>query len=108
MALSPNRKNGRAWQATKDAKVNQRNIAYYETLQAINGAKSISRDKLSLRITFVQNDNRHRDLDNLLSASKSMIDGMAKALGVDDKIFEPITLCRGKGEKCTMIVVDYK
>ena len=35
-------------------------------------------------------DRRHRDLDNLLAASKPIIDGMAQALGVDDSRFKPI------------------
>lgn len=103
MALSPNRKNGRAWQATKDAKVNQRDVAYYETLNTLKGVKLAKSDKLELKLTFVQDDNRHRDLDNLLSASKALIDGMARAMGIDDKIFEPVTLCRAKGDKCLIV-----
>lgn len=36
-------------------------------------------------ITFYPPDRRHRDDDNLIAAFKSGRDGMAKALGIDDK-----------------------
>lgn len=109
MALSPNRKNGRAWQATKGAKVNQRDIAFIETKKIIAGAKFTHNGDIHLTVHFYQDDNRHRDADNLLSASKSMIDGMALALGIDDKIFNPITVLKAKGsEKCTIIMLPSK
>lgn len=37
-----------------------------------------------LRLTFCPPDRRRRDLDNLLAACKSALDGMALASGVDD------------------------
>ena len=38
-------------------------------------------------IDFFQPDRRERDQDNMLSACKSTLDGMAEALGVNDKRF---------------------
>lgn len=40
-----------------------------------------------LAITFVEPDRRKRDLDNMLAAIKSGIDGIADALGVNDRRF---------------------
>lgn len=40
-----------------------------------------------LWITFLAPDRRHRDDDNLIAAFKSGRDGMADALGIDDKRF---------------------
>ena len=59
----------------------------------VAGAKKME-GKVEIRLTFVQDDKRHRDLDNLLAASKSLLDGVAHALGIDDKNFEPITIMR--------------
>jgi len=57
-----------------------------------------------LKITFVQPDKRKRDLDNLLAASKSALDSVAQAIGIDDKQFDPITISRGYGEVGKMIL----
>lgn len=47
------------------------------------GAKG---NKISL--TFNPRSNRRRDLDNLIAASKSSLDGISDAIGVDDSTFE--------------------
>jgi crossover junction endodeoxyribonuclease RusA len=49
-------------------------------------------DKIPTRIIFHQPDRRSRDLDNLLSSLKSSLDGVALALGINDKRFRPITI----------------
>jgi crossover junction endodeoxyribonuclease RusA len=53
-------------------------------------------------------DKRHRDYDNLLAASKSMLDGIAHALGVDDSRFGPFFLDveQGTGETVVAIGVE--
>lgn len=93
MKLSPNRKHGQHWTVTQSAKKEAFEAGFY-------GAKLIYTEKFEskptpLRIIFVQSDKRKRDLDGLLSASKNMIDGIAKGIGIDDSFFEPITLERG-------------
>ena len=40
-------------------------------------------------ITFHPPDRRRRDWDNLLASIKHGLDGLAQALGVDDRIFRP-------------------
>ena len=90
--LMPNRKNGKHWGATVGAKNDAFAEAFYLTKE-VAGAKKME-GKVEIRLTFVQDDKRHRDLDNLLAASKSLLDGVAHALGIDDKNFEPITIMR--------------
>lgn len=52
----------------------------------------LSGDRVHMTITFFQPDRRRRDLDNMLSACKHGLDGVADALGVNDSIFRPVTL----------------
>lgn len=61
---------------------------------------------LSARCGFAL-DQPMRGLDNLLAASKSIIDGMAHALGVDDSRFKPILVdsVYAGGEGCLMAAV---
>jgi Holliday junction resolvase RusA-like endonuclease len=47
-----------------------------------------------VKITFAAPDRIRRDLDNLHGAMKASLDGIAKALGVDDSRFVPVTLDR--------------
>jgi crossover junction endodeoxyribonuclease RusA len=101
-ALSPNRANGKHWGSTKKIKDIARQEAY--TLTKALCKKNIPNDKTPIEITYVQQDKRKRDLDNLLAASKASLDGVAMALGIDDKNFEPITLKRGFGDEPLMIV----
>ncbi|MFW1893787.1 hypothetical protein, partial [Acinetobacter geminorum] len=51
--------------------------------------------KINLSIVFVPPDRRRRDIDGMLSAIKSGLDGLADALGVDDHRF---TLAMGVAE----------
>ena len=93
--LMPNRKNGKHWGATKNVKDRAIEDAYYITLEALKTRKLDTSDSYPLTMTFVQADKRKRDLDNLLAASKASLDGVARALKIDDKLFEPITIKRG-------------
>lgn len=105
MSLMPNRKNGSHWGKTKTAKDAEFNEAFYATKMALNGFK-IKSDTVALKITFVQSDKRHRDLDNLLAAIKAKIDGISKAIGIDDKYFEPITINRGYNKSQSSTIVE--
>lgn len=91
MSLMPNRKNGRHWGGTQAAKAQARQDGYYAAKIAHNG-QIVLGDTVPLRITFAAPDKRHRDLDNLLACAKPHIDGIAQALGVDDRQFRPITV----------------
>ena len=94
--LFPNRKNGKHWSATKTVKDMQHNQAYIITKQAANGL--VLRDgDIPLSLLFLTPDNRKRDADNMLAASKALLDGMAQALGIDDSRFRPVLVdwCKG-------------
>ena len=95
--LFPNRRNGSHWTTTKIAKEVARIRAVEATKQAtqreFDGVGTIP-----LSIVFVAPDGRHRDLDNCLAAAKAQLDGMADALGVNDKRFRPILLDYIRGD----------
>ena len=50
-------------------------------------AKPETAGRLHLWLTFFPPDRRHRDDDNMIAAFKSGRDGIADALGIDDKRF---------------------
>ena len=52
-------------------------------------------ERLDVTITFFPPDNRRRDIDGMLSASKALIDGIAESLEVDDSRWS-IALRRGE------------
>jgi crossover junction endodeoxyribonuclease RusA len=54
----------------------------------------IEADQINVTLTFFPPDNRRRDIDNMLAASKALIDGVAQSLEVDDSKWA-ITLRRG-------------
>jgi len=58
------------------------------------GFEKTSLESLHLVITFCPPDNRRRDLDNMLAAVKSGIDGLADVLEMDDVHFA-YTIQRG-------------
>jgi crossover junction endodeoxyribonuclease RusA len=91
-SLMPNRKNGKHWGSTQAAKVRARQAGQYGALSALAGSKLTMQARMPVKITFVAPDKRSRDLDGLLSCIKPQIDGIAQALGIDDKAFRPITL----------------
>ena len=54
---------------------------------------------IPIHLTFHPSTKRAFDLDNALAASKSAIDGIAKAMYINDKQFNPVTLWRGEPDK---------
>jgi crossover junction endodeoxyribonuclease RusA len=83
-ALNPNRK--AHWTVkSKAAK------AYRATCFALcKEAKLVAPEtdgKIHLWVDYYAPDRRHRDMDNCISASKAMFDGMADAIGVNDRRF---------------------
>ncbi len=57
---------------------------YIQSCWALTLGACINRDLTHLDITFHPPDKRRRDLDNMLASIKYGLDGVAKALGVDD------------------------
>ena len=106
-SLAPNRRNGKHWTATHAAKGKRLADARALTLAAMRQIDYIPpTGTLALTLTFCAPDRRRRDLDNLLAALKADFDGVAKALGVDDQLFEPLTLRRGEPVKGGRVVLE--
>lgn len=105
--LMPNRKNGRHWGQTQSVKSRAYSDAYALTYQAMQGgAFADVTGRVPVVLTFHAPDKRHRDLDNLLAASKAALDGVAAALHMDDREFEPVTIKRGKVGSPGALVVE--
>lgn len=86
-ALMPNNSLGKHWTVTRQARNKAKSDAFYLTKQA--GWQG--RDVLGcLKITFYFPDRRKRDLDNLIHAMKPALDGVARAIGIDDSNFKPL------------------
>lgn len=64
-----------------------RSAAYWHT--EASGAFVEGDGAIPLRVTFRAPDKRHRDRDNMIAACKSYMDGIADALAVNDRRFEP-------------------
>lgn len=58
-----------------------------KTLAEACGVVAPDSQKIALWIEFVPPDRRHRDDDNMVASFKAGRDGLADALGVDDKRF---------------------
>lgn len=90
--LSPNAR--KHWGAVKDIKAGARKEAWALTVGAMArdsiGKRHFEGDgKIPYRVTFYPPDNRHRDDDNQIAAFKSARDGIADAIGVNDRRFAP-------------------
>lgn len=80
--LNPNKR--LHWAILAKSKKNYRSACFYIAKQT---NPNVDKQKVNLTITFYKPDKRHRDLDNMLASMKSGLDGLADALGVNDKHF---------------------
>lgn len=104
--LNPNYSKGRHWTSTTDERKTARTAAQVLTMAAMQSAGPRTFDgDLEVTIVFMAPDKRHRDRDNLLSALKPSLDGVADALRVNDSQFNPITISRGNGMKPGYVIV---
>jgi crossover junction endodeoxyribonuclease RusA len=83
--LSPNARTH--WRAKSPVTKTARTAAWAITKAA--GARVEHDGPIALAITFRAPDRRHRDRDNAIGACKAFMDGIADALGVNDRRFEP-------------------
>jgi crossover junction endodeoxyribonuclease RusA len=65
--------------------------AYRSTCHILCRASGIKAPagRLLVSLEFIPPDRRNRDLDNLLTSCKALLDGVADALGVNDRQFVP-------------------
>jgi len=91
--LSPNARVH--WRVKADAIKQARWDASCAVLEAAKGSLAETRRELAdkgrirLRIEFYPPDARHRDDDNMVGSFKNYRDGIADALGVNDRRFAP-------------------
>lgn len=102
-ALMPNNTHGKHYKATSAKRKKAHEDAFTLTKATHPGKRMVG--KTALVITYVHVNKRSLpDLDNLLAGSKKYIDGIAAALGGNDKDFEPITIKRDFGPVAKMII----
>lgn len=89
--LSPNDRKHRLAVAGKRRKY--RADCAWATIVA--GVRRIEAQALIVRITFHPPDGRHRDMDNMLAAIKSGLDGVADVIGINDARWQ-LVLARGE------------
>lgn len=104
-SLFPNRTKGTHWTVTHKAKTGYRDNSVWLTKGQMNGWKHTD-GNIAMTITFVMPDKRLRDTDNCLAAAKAGLDGMAEALGVNDRQFQPVTIYREYGMKPGKMIVE--
>jgi crossover junction endodeoxyribonuclease RusA len=103
--LAPNRSTGKHWGGLAAIKSKAHTDAYHLAKIAQNGNLFNPEKDYPLSIIFVMPDKRRRDLDNLLASMKHSLDGIAKAIGVDDKRFKPILIDWEYGAKPGAVLV---
>jgi len=90
--LSPNAR--QHWAALAAVKKQARNDAHVLATLAmpLKARRDIaaSEGRIPIIVRFYPPDQRHRDDDNMISSFKAARDGIAEALGVDDRRFKPI------------------
>jgi crossover junction endodeoxyribonuclease RusA len=100
--LSPNARVH--WSSLARAKKSAKRAAYYTTLEA--GIGKIEAESINVTLSFYPPSNRGFDADNLISAHKAALDGVALAIGVNDKIFNVSGACHGPIQKNGMVKVS--
>lgn len=93
--LFPNAKRATHWTKYRAAEKADRSTGLALTYEAMNGGVREVRGALKgdapilMTITFYPPDRRHRDDDGCIGAIKHLRDGIADALGVNDRRFSP-------------------
>lgn len=90
--LSPNAR--LHWRAKVGPKQDAKRQAAWLTAAApgyreVRSALASTEGKIPVKVTFYPPDRRHRDDDNMVGSFKSWRDGIADALHIDDRRFQP-------------------
>ena len=107
--LSPNAR--LHWRAKLAPKKEAKAAAHYLTMAAdgYRSAKNAldgSEGHIAVEMRFYPPDRRHRDDDNMIGSMKAARDGIAEALGVDDRRFRPNYFFE-EAEKPGKIIVSF-
>lgn len=69
-----------------------RREGFLATKEALGRNALVIPERCPVRITFARPDRRNRDWDGMAGSIKHHLDGIAKALGVDDRVFRPVII----------------
>jgi hypothetical protein len=94
--LSPNNRD--FWATKTKSKQSQREAGYYLAFP-FRAQFAGNTGNIPISLKFYPPDNRHYDLDGLLSRCKQLNDGIALGLGVNDVQFRPIMIDMGAPDK---------
>lgn len=83
--LSPNKR--LHWRALAAAKKAYEYDCFYAAYAVVGRDIKLPKEPIRVSITFIAPDRRQRDRDNIIASFKAGQDGLAKALGLDDKWF---------------------
>lgn len=84
--LNPNQR--RHWAVKKDAKIAARGMAY--SIAYNIGIKLDPGKYYQVDLMFCPPNSQIRDMDNMVASMKSALDGMCRALGIDDRMIRPV------------------
>lgn len=87
--LNPNYRKHKHWGPQSAAKKTARRQAAHLARAAGWDKAHWPEGKLAVWIDYYAPDKRRRDVDNLLASSKAALDGIADAIGVNDRDFVP-------------------
>ena len=102
--LVPNRASGKHWGSLYKLKSDYRESSTWLAKSQLGDWKH-NGNPIVLTLAFHMPDKRWRDADNCLAAAKAGIDGLADALMVNDRIFNPIIVQRILGEKPGKLII---
>jgi len=104
-ALSPNARVH--WARKAGISSRARNAAGWATVLALGGEKQSLPlgARVAVSVVFFPPDKRHRDMDNLVASMKASFDGIADAIGIDDRHFIP-TYAMGEPVKGGLVRVS--
>lgn len=105
--LFPNQKARGNFRRHQDQREEARRIGFYQAKHALGRNVVTLGARNAIRLTFVMPNRINRDCDGMHGAVKHHIDGIAKALGVDDKVFRPVIIDDAlDSEKQGFVLVD--
>lgn len=103
-ALWPNSNLGAPWQYRQKPKAEAKALGYYEGLQL--GVKLPPKVAVPVALIFCASTKRRYDVIEAAGACKAYLDGLARAVGLDDYYFYPVTLQRGEPRKPGEVVIE--
>ena len=103
--LFPNRASGKHWASLYKTKSEYRESSTWLAKGQLKDWRH-NGNQIKLTLIFEMPDKRWRDADNCLAAAKAGMDGLADALMVNDRMFNPIQVVRMLGKKPGKLIIQ--